>query len=99
LVSTTDTYGRNLDFLDRTRYFFFQVASQLYSRGWVDPVPGPTLLRECGSAGIELGPLDLQPRTLTTRPQRLSYLFMSECIINWAQKHPYVTLTYVTFSR
>jgi hypothetical protein len=24
------------------RYFFFQAASQLYSRGWVDPVPDPT---------------------------------------------------------
>jgi hypothetical protein len=23
--------GRNLDFLDRSRYFFFQVAPQLYS--------------------------------------------------------------------
>jgi hypothetical protein len=26
-------YGRNLDFLDRSRCFFFQVAPQLYSRG------------------------------------------------------------------
>jgi hypothetical protein len=33
LVSVTDLYGRNLDFLDRSRYFFFQVAPQLYSRG------------------------------------------------------------------
>jgi hypothetical protein len=28
-----DPYGRNLDFLDRSSYFFFQVAPQLYSRG------------------------------------------------------------------
>jgi hypothetical protein len=27
--------------LDRSRYFFFHVAPQLYSRGWVDPVPNP----------------------------------------------------------
>jgi hypothetical protein len=26
-------YGRILDFLDRNRYFFFQVARALYSRG------------------------------------------------------------------
>jgi hypothetical protein len=39
-----------LDFLDRNRYFFFQVAPQLYSCDWVDPVPDP-LLRKSGSAG------------------------------------------------
>jgi hypothetical protein len=47
MVSVTDPYGRNLDFLDRSRYFFFQVAPQLYSRGWVDPL----LLRKYGSSG------------------------------------------------
>jgi hypothetical protein len=51
VVSVTDTYGRILGFLDRSRYFFFQVAPQLYSRGWVDPIPDPLLLRKCGSAG------------------------------------------------
>jgi hypothetical protein len=38
VVSVTDPYGHNLSFLDRSRYCFFQVARQLYSRGWVDPV-------------------------------------------------------------
>jgi hypothetical protein len=38
-------------FLNRSRYFFFQVAPQLYSRGWVDPVPDLLLLRKSGSAG------------------------------------------------
>jgi hypothetical protein len=52
-------YCRILGFLDRSRYFFFQVAPQLYSRGWVDPVSDPLLLTKCGSAGIELGPVDL----------------------------------------
>jgi hypothetical protein len=42
---------RILGFLDRSRYFFFQVAPQLYSRGWVDPVPDPLRLRKSGSAG------------------------------------------------
>jgi hypothetical protein len=51
VVSVTDTYGRILGFLDRSRYFFFQAAPQLYSRGWVDPVPDPLLLRKSGSAG------------------------------------------------
>jgi hypothetical protein len=50
VVSLTDSYGHILDFLDRSRYFFFQAAPQLYSQGWVDPVPDPLLLRESGSA-------------------------------------------------
>jgi hypothetical protein len=37
VVSVTDPYGRILGFLDRSRYFFFQVARQLHSRGLVDP--------------------------------------------------------------
>jgi hypothetical protein len=41
VVSVTNPYGRILGFLDQSRYYFFQVALQLYSRGWVDPVPDP----------------------------------------------------------
>jgi hypothetical protein len=33
MVSVADPYGSILSFLDRSRYFFFQVAPQLYSRG------------------------------------------------------------------
>jgi hypothetical protein len=33
MVSTMDTYGRVLAFLDRSHYYFFQIAPQLYSRG------------------------------------------------------------------
>jgi hypothetical protein len=51
VVNVTDPYGCNLGFLDRRRYCFFQVAPQLCSRGWVDPVPDPLLLRKSGSAG------------------------------------------------
>jgi hypothetical protein len=51
VVSVTDPYGSNLSFLDRSSYFFFQVAPQLYSRGWLDPIPDPLLLRKSGSAG------------------------------------------------
>jgi hypothetical protein len=51
VVSATDTHGRIIGFLKRNCYYFFQVAPQLYSRGWVDPVPDPLLLRKSGSAG------------------------------------------------
>jgi hypothetical protein len=51
VVSATDPPGRILGFLDRSRYYFFQVAPQLYSRGWVDPIPEPLPLRKFGSAG------------------------------------------------
>jgi hypothetical protein len=33
VVSVTDPYGRILHSLDRSRYFFYQVAPQLYSQG------------------------------------------------------------------
>jgi hypothetical protein len=33
VASVTDPYGRIFGFLDRSRYYFFQVAPQLYSRG------------------------------------------------------------------
>jgi hypothetical protein len=33
VASVTDPYGRIIGFPDRSRYFFFQVAPQLYSRG------------------------------------------------------------------
>jgi hypothetical protein len=51
VVSATDTHGCILGLLDRSRYYFFQVAPQAYSQGWVDPVPDPLLLRKSGSAG------------------------------------------------
>jgi hypothetical protein len=38
VVNVTDPYGLILGFLDRSRYLSFEVAPQLYSRGWVDPV-------------------------------------------------------------
>jgi hypothetical protein len=61
VVSVMDPYSSILGFLDRSHYFFFQVAPQLYSRGSVNFVPDPLLLRISGSAGS---------RTLTIRPQR-----------------------------
>jgi hypothetical protein len=52
VVSVTDPYSRIHGFLDPSRCFFFQAAPQLYSRGWVDPVRDPLLLRKSGSTGI-----------------------------------------------
>jgi hypothetical protein len=40
----------NYVFLDRSRYFFIQLAAQLSSRSRVDPIPD-ALLRKSGSAG------------------------------------------------
>jgi hypothetical protein len=51
VVSVADPYVNILGFLDRSRYFFFEVAPKLYSRGWVDPVPDSVHLRKSGSAG------------------------------------------------
>jgi hypothetical protein len=50
MISVTDPYG-SIGFLDRSRYFFFQAAPQLYPRGWVNPVPDPLLLRKFASVG------------------------------------------------
>jgi hypothetical protein len=36
----------NLSSVDRSCYFFFQVAPHLSSRGWVDPVPDSPLIRK-----------------------------------------------------
>jgi hypothetical protein len=33
VVSTTDLHGRFLGFIDRSRYYFFKVAPELYSPG------------------------------------------------------------------
>jgi hypothetical protein len=51
VVSATDPYFRILDFVDQSRYSFFQAATKLYSWGWVGPVPDPLLLRTSDSAG------------------------------------------------
>jgi hypothetical protein len=39
VFSAANPHGRNFDFLDRSRYYFFKVAPQLSSQGWVDPFP------------------------------------------------------------
>jgi hypothetical protein len=53
--SSLRTYSR---FSWQGPLFFYQVAPQLHSQGWVDPVPDP-LLYFLVVPGIELGPPDL----------------------------------------
>jgi hypothetical protein len=62
VVSATDLHGRILGFLDRSRYNFFQVALQLYSRDWVDPIPDPLLLRKSGSESNYAVSLNQSPK-------------------------------------
>jgi hypothetical protein len=50
VVSVAESYGRNLGSLDQSHYLFFQVAPQLFSWCWVDPIPDPLLLRKSVSA-------------------------------------------------
>jgi hypothetical protein len=57
-VSVTNPYGSILGFLDGSRYYFFQVAPQLYSRGWVDPVP-ELLFFSCSARESNPRPQDL----------------------------------------
>jgi hypothetical protein len=73
VVSVTDPYGRILGFLNRSRYFFFQVDPQLctHDAEWT-PFQTHYFSENLVMPGIEPGPLDLLPGTLTTRPQRRS---------------------------
>jgi hypothetical protein len=59
VVSAMDPHGRIFGFLDHSCYYFFQVAPQLYSRSWVDPVPDPLLLRKSSSAGNRIWDLGI----------------------------------------
>jgi hypothetical protein len=47
LVSAAHPYVRNVDFLDRIRYFFFQVAPQLYSTRLSGPAGDGLYRRKC----------------------------------------------------
>jgi hypothetical protein len=75
VVSMTDPHRRNLGFLD----FFFKVDPQLYSRGWVDPVPDRALFRKFGSTGNEPGPLDLQPLYHRAGPE-FNTIYINICV-------------------
>ena len=64
----------NFSFLNRISLLPIQVATQLSSRGWVDPVPDPILPEKFLGYSRESnpGPLGWQPDVLTTIPNRWS---------------------------
>jgi hypothetical protein len=59
VVSLTDPTVVFSGFIDRSSFFFFQVAPQLYSRGWVDPFQTNYFSENVVAPGIEPGSLDL----------------------------------------
>ena len=67
----------NFSFLNRIRYCSYQVATQLYSRGRVDPVPDPILPEKILGYSRESnpGPLGWQSDMLTTIPNRQSTIY------------------------
>ena len=60
----------NFSFINRIRYFSYQVATQLSSRGWVDLVPDPILPEKFLGYSRESnpGPLGWKSDVLTTIP-------------------------------
>jgi hypothetical protein len=68
VVRAMNPHGRIIVFLDRSSYYFFQVAPKLYSWGWVDPVADPEILRKSGRAGNQTQDLWIYSQELW--PQR-----------------------------
>jgi hypothetical protein len=72
VVSAADPYGRNLGFLDRSRYFSFkQLLSCTQEAEWA-AFQTNYFSENLLLPGIEPGLLDLYPGTLANRPQRWS---------------------------
>jgi hypothetical protein len=66
VVSVTDPYGRILGFLDRSLYFFLPSSSSIVLTRLSCPRSRPFYFSEnLAAPGIEAGPLDLKPGTLT----------------------------------
>jgi hypothetical protein len=59
MVSVTDPYGHILRFLDQSRYFFFEVAPQLYLKAEWTPFQTHYFSENLVVPGIEPGPLYL----------------------------------------
>ena len=72
----------NFSFLNRISLLLNQVATQLFSRGWVDPIPDPILPEKFLGYSREsnLGPLGWPSDVLTTIPNRpiVQLLIMEE---------------------
>jgi hypothetical protein len=92
VVSTTDPHGCILGFLDQSRYYFLRVVPHLYLRDWVDPPQTHYSSENLVAPGIETGPLDLLPETLTTRPQRRSSCFQLSINIKLPMQKTYPSI-------
>jgi hypothetical protein len=74
----------NLSFVDRSRYFSFQVAPHLSSQGLSGPRSRPTATQKfCYRRESNPRPLCLQPGTLTTRPQMTWVPYSSGPVWKW----------------
>jgi hypothetical protein len=71
----------NLSFLDHSHYFS-QLVPQLPSRGWVDSIPDPLLLRKSGSAGNRTCNLGICGQELRPLDHRggLGLFYATECL-------------------
>jgi hypothetical protein len=72
--------------------FFFQVAPQLYSRRWRDPVPDPLLLRKSGSTGNRTRvsrSVARKSKQLDQRGDRDNYVHVKifACIYTWEENY------------
>ena len=80
-------------FLTGFRYFSYQVATQLSSQGWVDPVPDPILPEKILGYSRELnpGPLGWQSDMLTTIPKGGQYINVAIIISNRDKTNSYIS--------
>jgi hypothetical protein len=88
VVSATNSHGRYFRFSRPEPLLSFQVAPQLFSRGWVDPVPDPLLLRKSGSAGNRTRDLRICSQEHTYTKHKLAYwvffiMFTQNVCLNW----------------
>jgi hypothetical protein len=84
----------NPSFQDRSRYYFIQVAPQLSSRGWVDPVPDPLLLIKSGGAGNRTRDLWICSQELWPLDHRvLSSIFsVTPCFSSFGLEISFITI-------
>jgi hypothetical protein len=74
VVSVTDPYDHNLGFPHRSHYFFFQVSSSVVLTRLSGLRSRPITCQKSGSAGNRSRTSGSVAGTLTTRPQRRSFL-------------------------
>jgi hypothetical protein len=76
MVNMTDSYGRILGFLDQSHYFFFQLALSCTHKAEWTLFLISYFSENLVELVIEPGPPDLWLGTLTTRPQKRSFIFL-----------------------